>query len=97
MKEPKTKKRFLSFVCILTCLLLVFGFLCSVGIGVWIQKNFSLTLPSDFFQLTAKGEAPTFFYYDFEDRTQRTGRKKELTGTSFDQRRAVLFDRINAV
>lgn len=46
--------------------------------GVWIGNHFEMTLPEDFFRMSAKGESPHFYIYDFEDRVNRVGEAREV-------------------
>ncbi len=54
--------------------------------GVYLSQSFEMTLPTDFFRLTARGESPRFFVYRFEDRANRIGEAVELSAGSFAQR-----------
>ena len=57
-----------------------------VGVGIYIHTNFERTLPADFFRLTAKGESPHFFVYEFDDRANRVGESVEVTSLGFAQK-----------
>lgn len=52
---------------------------CVLILGVWIRKNFQTDLPSEFYSMAALGESPHFYVYDFEDRQNREGERKELS------------------
>ncbi len=73
-------------LCALTVLFLLIG-ICAVGAGVWARKHFETELPIDFFRLTAKGESPRFYAYDFSDRVNRQGTPQELESGFFAQKR----------
>lgn len=45
-----------------------------------------MTLPPDFFRMSVRGEAPHFYAYDFQDRTNRQGELVELASRSVGQR-----------
>ncbi len=47
------------------------------GIGIYVNKHFHTALPSDFFELSGIGIAPQFYVYQFSDRENRTGVRKE--------------------
>lgn len=57
-----------------------------LAVGVWIRTSFEMTLPTDFFRLTAKGESPHFYIYEFDDRANRVGEAKEVTSLGFAQK-----------
>ena len=60
-----------------------------VGVGAFIRSQFEVSLPTDFFRLTAKGESPHFFIYRFSDRVNRTGAREELSTGLFAQKESV--------
>lgn len=75
---------------ILGIITVVFLFLsvAAVGLGLFLQARFEKNLPTDFFRLTAKGESPKFYAYDFEDRANRIGEAKEVTSLGFAQKQS---------
>lgn len=89
-KEKRSQKgRFrLGFWRFATVAFLLVFFLMIVG-GILIRVNFEMTLPADFFRLTAKGESPHFYVYDFEDRGNRVGEATELSTGMFAQKETV--------
>ena len=47
--------------------------------GAYILHRFSLHVPTDFFRLSAKGIAPRFYVYQFEDRANRLGCSRPIS------------------
>ena len=62
------------------------AFFCVVSVGIYIKVAFESALPTDFFRLSARGESPHFFVYEFEDRANRVGEAQELTAGMFAQK-----------
>ena len=58
----------------------------AILIGVWITQNFSFHLPEIYFSEAGHGESPTFYYYSFEDRTNRIGSEVPLPEGMYAQR-----------
>ena len=57
-----------------------------LSFGAFLRSHFEMTLPTDFFRLTAKGESPKFYAYEFEDRANRIGEAQEVTSLGFSQK-----------
>jgi len=96
--KSKTKQKYsiLRLFGILTasfCLLLTVLIL--VG-AVYIRQKFETELPNEFFSLTAIGQSPSFYVYQFEDRQNRIGTQKELATNGFAQKKSdyISYDEI---
>ena len=67
----------------LICVLFLLMGVCLVFGGLWVRLHFETALPANFFAMSAKGESPHFYIYDFEDRTARVGEARELDAAAF--------------
>jgi len=83
MKRTADKKRIgrrvvsaLSVACAISVLIVLLT-------GLWIRKKFKSELPSEFYSMTMIGEAPHFYVYDFEDRQNRQGVRREIEVDGF--------------
>ncbi len=73
MKRRRKKGRILRAL-ILTLCTVLFLIGCSVVLfGAYLLQHFELHVPDDFFRLSAIGEAPEFYVYQFKDRANRIG------------------------
>ena len=90
----RSKKRLINGILATLCILLLIGSLLIFGMGLLIRTSFDSKLPDHFFSLTAKGISPSFYYYDFEDRTNRIGEEIALERDFYAQkeRRYVSYD-----
>ena len=74
-------------------LVLAAFFSCLVIVGtvaaIYVKTHFESALPSNFFELSVKGESPTFFAYRFDDRANRVGVAEDITEDVFFQKRTV--------
>lgn len=59
-----------------------------VILGIYVQKNYELHLPNDFFESVAPSSSPRFFIYDFTDRSLRQGEVREVTEAVFAQKKS---------
>lgn len=78
-----------SIIRLLWISLALFFVTCSFAVlfmGFYVQTHFETDLPNDFFRLSAKGESPKFFIYQFEDRTNRVGCEIEVTDQVFAEK-----------
>ena len=85
MRKNSSASKLLSAFLILFCVLLVIASVATVALGVGIRRTFETELPEHILRLTAKGGSPTFYSYDFEDRTNRIGREEVLEASFFSQ------------
>ena len=97
MKKKRTErsgKRLINGILATLCILLLIGSIAILGVGLMIRTSFATKLPDHFFSLTAKGISPQFYYYEFEDRTNRVGEAVALDRDFYAQkeRRYVPYD-----
>lgn len=53
------------------------------GVGVFVRRRFEMKLPTNFFGMSVRGEAPHFYTYEFSDRANRQGVATELDVGAF--------------
>ena len=53
--------------------------------SVWLDHSFEREIPKELFDITAKGAPPSFYTFDFTDRTNRQGEARLLTVGTFSQ------------
>lgn len=83
--DHRSKSRF--FYLRVTAILLFLGLSVSaVLVGVWIRKNFSFELPQAYFSEVGEARSPSFYYYEFEDRVDRSGSEMPLPEGMYAQR-----------
>ncbi len=64
-------------------------FAIALGLGIYVSNHFVFRFPNEILQLSAKGESPRFFVYQFTDRANREGALEEVTETVFAQKTSV--------
>lgn len=84
--KKRRKMRWRSGVLRIALVLILSASIGMIVCGIVVEKSFERTLPDHFFGLTAKGLAPKFYAYAFEDRLNRIGEAYELAEDFYDQR-----------
>ena len=84
----KRKPKIFRLIWIFLSLIFLIGALAVVLMGFYIQASFQRELPSNFDQLSIKGESPRFYIYRFADRANRVGEEIEVTNEVFAQKQS---------